>query len=709
MAEYRSEVEEPGANSIDGSILPTAPPPNQTGDKLTSSSSTSTETQQHKPVLIRDRYLILLDKPLLELDQPSAKAYEAEDRRDLSRKIYALACNPGIPIRMETIQAIRGKHYRGILPLVDWEVADWPLLGQSTSVIIYERPLGGSIAEQIQQRESLITTDDIRYKFASPLIDGLRTLNDVAGPHRAIRLNNIFYLDKNMEEIVLGPNVTSPPGFDQPSSFETVYRSICIPEGRGLGDLSDDIYALATTFVQLIKGSDSLTNSKDEELIFQRLENSSYSCVCSETQVPSELIGPLRGMMHDDPSIRWNVETIIDWIEKKIVKPVEDPLVKKVGTPFVFRNREHYRFSTLAVHLSQYPQDAIRAFDDQHLINWINSYTDDSQSADSITKLLQEAVNKSDSLENPDSLLLSLILNLLDPKAPIHFKDMTFMPDGYGHMLAIYWSRRGDIQDPAQVLSQDILTNWFNSRGTIAPNFTDQQALFAKLKKTLSNNAHGFGLERVVYELNKGFPCQSQIIIKANLIEIECLLSALDDAANSEDTTTSPIDRHIAAFIASRFGETVEPHLKALASEKTDTSVVGMLSLLAFLQWKLEAPPMLGLSSWVGGLLGPAISSYHNRRTRDDLEKEIPKLVRKGSIPDLFKLIDDDAKRQEDEEGFHEAQDLWLEAEEEIRNIKNSNEERILIAEKTGQQTAATISIMLGLLLVSILLTSSVF
>ena len=35
----------------------------------------------------------------------------------------------------------------------------------------------------------------------------------------------------------------------------------------------------------------------------------------------------------------------------------------------------------------------------------------------------------------------------------------------------------------------------------------------------------------------------------------------------------------------------------------------------------------------------------------DELEKEIPKLVRKGSMPDLFNLIDDEAKRQKDEEG----------------------------------------------------------
>ena len=78
-------------------------------------------------------------------------------------------------------------------------------------------------------------------------------------------------------------------------------------------------------------------------------------------------------------------------------------------------------------------------------------------------------------------------------------------------------------------------------------------------------------------------------------------------------------------------------------------------------------------------------------------------------MPDLFSLIDDEAKRQEDAEGFSESQGKWLEAEEEIRNIEGSSEERLVRAERSGQQTAATISIMLGLTVVSILLASNVF
>ena len=234
------------------------------------------------------------------------------------------------------------------------------------------------------------------------------------------------------------------------------------------------------------------------------------------------------------------------------------------------------------------------------------------------------------------------------------------------------------------------------------------QKNIAKLKGLLSINDPGYGLERVVYEANPGFACISPLISKHNVIVIEQLLPAMEDAASSADLSSRPIDRHIAAFIAARFDQDIHPHLKALAAPKEDTSIIGMLSLLAFLQWKLRAPSVLALSSWVGGQLGPAINAYHNRHTRDALEKEIPRLVRKGSLPEIFNLIDDAEKRREDGDGFRTAQEEWLEAEEEVRDIEGAGEERLTKAERSGQQAAATISIMLGLSVVSILLVMEI-
>ena len=223
-------------------------------------------------------------------------------------------------------------------------------------------------------------------------------------------------------------------------------------------------------------------------------------------------------MMLDDPTERWGAKKIIDWITEQITNPVEVVLPKKAKAPFLFRNREHFSFSTLALHFAQQPQDAIRAFDNENLHTWIKRYPSNPKILDSITKLLQKAKTKTDSLRGSDAHLVSLISTLLDPDAPIHYKDLTFMPHGFGFVLAFYWSRRGIPQDPAHVLSQDILANWFTAQSPLTSKLAEQQEAFAKLKIILSNNALGYGLERIVYELNPGFPCQSRMVVKACLL-----------------------------------------------------------------------------------------------------------------------------------------------------------------------------------------------
>ena len=186
------------------------------------------------------------------------------------------------------------------------------------------------------------------------------------------------------------------------------------------------------------------------------------------------------------------------------------------------------------------------------------------------------------------------------------------------------------------------------------------------------------------------------------------LLPALDRAAGHVEGHSKPIDRHVAAFIAARFNEDIQPHLRALSATKESTSVIGMLSLLAFLQWKLRIEPLYGLTSWIGGLLGPAINAYHSRTTRRDLEKEIPKLVRRGSLPDMFDLIDNAEKRQEDQDGYADAVEEYTVCANEISEIEGNGNEMTENAEKTGQKTAATLSIITTMIAVTIMFFSEI-
>ena len=109
------------------------------------------------PVVLRDRFVLDTAIPLPHLDSPSARAYQAEDRRDLGRKLFVLICSPEIPTRIDSIRKQKTLDPSGRLDVIDWDVVFWPPLGQSTMAIIFTQPLGGRIIHRLTRKEAKIT------------------------------------------------------------------------------------------------------------------------------------------------------------------------------------------------------------------------------------------------------------------------------------------------------------------------------------------------------------------------------------------------------------------------------------------------------------------------------------------------------------------------------------------------------------------------
>ena len=131
--------------------------------------------------------------------------------------------------------------------------------------------------------------------------------------------------------------------------------------------------------------------------------------------------------------------------------------------------------------------------------------------------------------------------------------------------------------------------------------------------------------------------------------------------------------------------------------------MIGLLSLLAYLQWKLKAEPVYALTSWIGSLLGPAINTYFSRSTRHDIEQEMPRVVRQGSLPELFDLIDNAEKRRQDMFKYDEARFEYSTAEEEIQEIEAGELSSPEAAQEVGQKYASITSIVLTMIFISIM------
>ena len=666
-------------------------------------SSGSSTPARGGSVLLGDRYRLEPGAPLIGLDTPSATAYAVEDLRDAAHQLFALICTPGLPPRANAMAVLRGSTAEGMLPLVEWSAVYWPPLKRHCMAVIYERPLGGKFAESFTSAGAKLSEELLLDQVLKPLLMALERLDSRAFPHRAIRPNNLLYMDAEKKNLVLGDCVTTPPGFDQPAVFETIERGMASPGGRGEGGLAEDVYVLGVTLAHMMTGHSPTGDLTDDHLIDAKVLHGSYAVLCGKERIAPGVSDLLRGMLNDDPSERWGLEELNKWVSGKPAGPPKKKPQRQAKVHVTFDAREYTSVRTLARAFYRKPDEATKAIKDGRLELWLRRDFKETELADAVTTAVEVAKGQGTDQEGPDDYLVSKICIFLDRAAPVCYRGFSFMPEAYGAALAAEILHQADPRIPVEAVLRDIPSLWFAAQDEFVPSHPGIAKNLGEIRGYLQRSDIGYGVERCLYELNPSLQCQSALLADDYVVTIGDLLPALEAASKHRDTKTRPMDRQMAAFIGARFNQDIGPHLAALADRDKERSAVGMLSLLALLQWRMEEGPLPGLSAWVGRHLGPAISSYHSRTTRRELERDAPRMVRDGSLPDLFDLIENAQKRKNDEDGYADAMGEYADLSEEIDDIENNEEERIESATVMGQQSASMSSLVLTMVIITIL------
>ena len=650
--------------------------------------------------VLRDRFVIHPAKPLPSLDSVSAKAYLAEDRRDPGYKLFALVSPPELPARARAMEALKGFTCRGLMALIDFGPIAWAPLGRKCMAAIYEQPLGGRVSELIASGKFVISEYEISRRVVEPMVAALHGLSGLGLPHRQIRPGNLFFKDEARTELILGECVTVPPGFDQPIVFEPIERALAGPGGRGEGDIRDDVYSLGASMIALSLGQSFAAKTSESDLMTAKIEQGSFAALLGGARPIVALVEPLRGMLNDSFDERWSLDHLDRWLDGQKQPPLQRRPSAKADVTFLFAGKMHATARSLARSMFENVGEAAKMLRNVDLDAWVRRALGEAETADKIKAALDLARTNPNSPNNSDDHLVARIVMLLDPRGPIRFRGFSYMPDGFGPAFAIEFLRRGDVQAPVETVLREFPAAWYNHLLNFGPEAPQAIKNFNGIRTHLQNTEPGFGIERCLYETNPSLPCQSPLIADEYVSRIEDLLPALDRAASRVDPKTRPMDRHIAAFIAARFEQDIDPHLKAVASPRVETSLIGMLSLLAVIQWKLRLVGLLGLAGWIGGLLGPAINTYHSRTTRRDIEKELPRLVRQGSLPELFDLIDNAEKRRLDHEGYTAAKTEFEAAQAEIAAIEGADSEGMSGSVLKGQQTAVIVALVISFMIV---------
>ncbi|OKH89706.1 hypothetical protein [Thalassospira sp. TSL5-1] len=654
-------------------------------------------------------FRVFPDLRLPEFDSGPSQAFVAEGIKRDDGAIFALVADPTLPTRSELLRVLSGMRIGGQLDLLDYDIVYWPPLDRCTIVCFYSKP-GGSKVFTDGGKKAVIDEHDLPSIVIVPLINILTVLSDKNLAHRNIRADNLFFVDEKRASVIAGDCSSCPAGFAQPIVYEPIDRMLAEPAGRGAGALSDDMYALGVTLAALGIGHTPLYKFSEKEIVDMKLARGSFQTLAAQEKLPLTLIEPIRGLLCDDYEERWGLTELNNWLDGRRVKPVQGNTERRAARAQNIGGRDYYTARGLASGIFSNWAASLAPLRDGVIEVWLRRGMNDADRSKAMSEAMRQMAWSGSDKRTAEDVLVSRGIAILDPNGPVRHKTFSAMLDGLGPMLSYDVQHGKGAQAFSEVVVRDLPTFWFSRISGFRPEIQSQQQVYKGLRYYMQQQSMGYGYERCLYALVKNQHCLSPLVENEYVIHIAQLLPALEKVASVTPHSSWPVDRHIAAFIAVRLQDDTEPQLTALQNPGDEVEFSrSIISLLALVQWRHGPDSLPHLGLWVARLMEPATKVFHSRERREKVEREIPKLAKRGNLVELYNLINDEKERRKDQDEFISAVEEYSAADSEVFDLETSGPARMILAEQIGRQVASFASTMIALLTVSALFMMTVW
>lgn len=644
-------------------------------------------------VRLGDRYEIYPDRPLPELRSGNAVAVAAGHRERHASSLFALVGDPSLAPRQDVMSALQGLRADGVMVPHHWGVIDWAPAGRRCFATIFERPAGGRLVPLQASSIEPLHEDDIIHNVLPSLAACLRELFAAGLTHRAIRPSNLFYRDSTRRGLVLGECVSVPPAALQPIAYEPIESGMALPAGRGPGSPADDLYALGATLLFLLLGRSLGAGLTDEQLLADKIARGSFYALLGEARVGGAMVELLRGLLNDDPRERWTIQDLEMWLGGRRTSAKHPAITRRAARPFEFSGGQYYAARPLAAAFARDPVAALRALKGTEFEVWMQrSLCDEERS-----KMLAVALAESrDGGAGQDERLVGRVCVALDPAAPVRYKGFAATIDGFGPALAAACQGQGSIQTIVEAMSGRLPQFWFSAQAELKPEHVPILKIFERLRLHLDDRRPGYGVERVLYEMNPSLHCLSPLVEGEYVLDPADMLKAIERVSARRTGDDFQVDRHLAAFLAVRFRTGGNDWYDALHSTDPTQRVLGTLYLLARLQGSTGPAQVPSLAQRIARQIPAAIDRYHNRGRRARLKAELARTVAKGNLGDMLNLIDSSVERQRDAQGFSQAQRDYAAIHRDLELLRIEAPRRPERAGVLGARYAATASSLLA-------------
>jgi len=656
-------------------------------------------------VRLNDRFDIRYDQPLPGLRSPSAPAFVADDVKTPGSRYFALICDPKMPPRMEAVRKLQLLKSYGVLTPVETGPVDWAPANRRMFAMVCEQPLGERLAGPTDNAVTPWSEESLVAHIVSPLVQTLLDLDRELLPHRGIRPGNIFFRDANRRVAMLGDCMTAPPGLYQSVVYETIEGGLAQSHTRGAGSTAQDLYALGVLVLHLLSGRLPCAGQTEEKVVEDKIKRGSFYALVADQRVPAGLSELLRGLLADDPQARWRLGDIQMWLDGRRMTTKQPPPAIRAPRGFEVGGEECETARHLALKLDQEEPDvAGRILRSQPFETWITRTLGDKAVVEAINTAFSTRSESAAGAAGQNAQLVSRVLMALDPTAPIRFRDAATAVDGIGSLLAVTMLNGGDLMLPSEILSARLPQFWCLRQGSAKGEDQATIRFFDKMLRFLEDRRPGYGIERVAYEMTPGLQCLSPFVEQRYVVHIRELLPAIEFAVNAKTVDVSPIDRHIAAFIAVHDTNADEGLLYSLVQTDPATRILGTLKLLAYLQDTYGPPMVPALIQLFGQQAKPVIERFRSRYTRTRMQAGLTAVLKENSLKKLADYLDSADEQRKDAQRFQRARLEYQQTIKQLEKAEQQTQELHSTARLAGHSVAVKIASLVSSAIVAVTL-----
>ncbi len=646
---------------------------------------------------------ILSDQPLPRYDNGAAKAYLAQAMGSEAKqqvKLFAYVCEPNLVPRSRLTNKMKSILNPSIARLIGSGVVYWPPAKAERYVFIYENNLGNPLMTPDQRdglgwKQEMVMTAVIK-----PMINAFLDFSDAGIFHGSIRPSNMF--DGNaakVERIILGDALSVPPGSSQSMIYESVERAMADPLARGVGSMSDDLYAFGVSLTMILRTKNPLKGLSDDDILRQKMELGSYATLTGKERFTGGILELLRGLLYDDRRQRWTLEEVMLWMEGQRLSPKPNSQNKKASRPIHFNGERYFRPPLLAMDLEAEPAEFAQAVDGGVLTQWLTRSFEDKLTYTRYEQALESAQELG---RGPGywNRLMSRVSIALDPFAPMRYKELSILPEGLSYAFANEVWSKGNIAPYVEIVNQQLVMFWLNAQIDVSVDIGTLVSKYETCRSFLKQENAGYGAERMLYYMMPDCPCYSDKLKAYYVLDPETMMHAFEEISHSKDRPALFLDRHIIAFLSVKDRKVIDNYMTDVNSSHHHKKVLGNIMTLATIQRRSKMEMFPGLSNWVADMLDPVYKRFHDRHLRVKLKERVDKLRASGNLTKIADIMENNNALHQDMLNFKSAMEEYKALVVERTELEDKFESSVSFGKEEGREYSAIFSLILSVIVI---------